>query len=54
MSQIKSKERVKNQGEVFTNKREVNTMLDLGIFFALSIAMIIDAYKSTSGNINAQ
>lgn len=27
--QIKSKERVKNQGEVFTNSREVNAMLDL-------------------------
>lgn len=27
--QIKSKERVKNQGEVFTNNREVNAMLDL-------------------------
>lgn len=29
MKQIKSKERVKNQGEVFTNSREVNAMLDL-------------------------
>lgn len=29
MMQIKSKERVKNQGEVFTNAREVNAMLDL-------------------------
>lgn len=28
-AQIKSKERVKNQGEVFTNEREVNAMLDL-------------------------
>lgn len=27
--QIKSKDRVKNQGEVFTNSREVNAMLDL-------------------------
>lgn len=27
--QIKSKDRVKNQGEVFTNPREVNAMLDL-------------------------
>lgn len=27
--QIKSKERVKNVGEVFTNKREVKAMLDL-------------------------
>ncbi len=27
--QIKSKERVKNQGEVFTNKRGVNAMIDL-------------------------
>ena len=27
--QIKSKERVSNHGEVFTNKREVNAMLDM-------------------------
>ena len=27
--QVKSKERVTNHGEVFTNKREVNAMLDL-------------------------
>lgn len=27
--QVKSKERVANHGEVFTNKREVNAMLDL-------------------------
>lgn len=29
MSQVKSKERVANHGEVFTNKREVNAMLDM-------------------------
>ena len=29
MKQIKSKERVKNLGEVFTHKREVESMLDL-------------------------
>ena len=29
MSQIKSKERVQQHGEVFTNEREVNAMLDL-------------------------
>ena len=28
-NQIKTKERVKNQGEVFTNEREVNAMCDL-------------------------
>lgn len=28
-SQIKSKERVADHGEVFTNEREVNAMLDL-------------------------
>ena len=28
-AQIKSKERVADHGEVFTNKREVNAMLDL-------------------------
>ena len=28
--QIKSKERVEEHGEVFTNEREVNAMLDLG------------------------
>ena len=27
--QVKSKERVANHGEVFTNEREVNAMLDL-------------------------
>lgn len=27
--QVKSKQRVKDHGEVFTNKREVNAMLDL-------------------------
>ena len=29
MSQIKSKERVAERGEVFTAEREVNAMLDL-------------------------
>lgn len=29
MSQIKSKERVAQRGEVFTAEREVNAMLDL-------------------------
>ncbi len=29
MPQVKSKERVREQGEVFTNEREVNAMLDL-------------------------
>ena len=29
MGQIKSKERVSSHGEVFTNKREVNAMLDM-------------------------
>jgi type III restriction system methylase len=29
MSQVKSKERVANHGEVFTNEREVNAMLDM-------------------------
>ena len=28
-AQVKSKERVTDHGEVFTNKREVNAMLDL-------------------------
>jgi hypothetical protein len=28
-TQVKSKKRVKDHGEVFTNKREVNAMLDL-------------------------
>ena len=28
-SQVKSKKRVTDYGEVFTNKREVNAMLDL-------------------------
>lgn len=29
MSQVKSKKRVTNHGEVFTSEREVNAMLDL-------------------------
>lgn len=49
MSQIKSKDRVINQGEVFTNSREVNAMLD---FFMFNITIDMTFLEPACGNGN--
>ena len=49
MNQIKSKDRVRNQCEVFTNSREVNAMLD---FFMFNMTIDMTFLEPACGNGN--